>query len=134
MFDDIRLLEPGDEFVVWTLSEPYAYRVRDVYVIEPDELESLGIVRGKDLCSLVTCTPFGVNTHRLVVRGERCEYTGQEQTGFPATYVNRRTLPMLLGIGAIGGVAAVMVAMGRRRRSKSREGAVSPKTERETNV
>lgn len=130
MFDDIRLLEEGDEFVIWTLSEPYAYRVCDVFVIEPEDVDRFEIDGDRDLCSLVTCTPFGVNTHRLVVLGERCEYSGVEQTGFPATYVNRRTVPMLVGIVAICGVAGVFVAMGRRR-AKRKLGAGSPALERE---
>ncbi|MFR4145051.1 MAG: sortase [Mediterraneibacter gnavus] len=53
-----------------------AYRVNEIQVIKPEEADSLGIQAGKDLVSLVTCTPYGINTHRLVVTGERIEYQG----------------------------------------------------------
>lgn len=116
MFDDIRLLEEGDQFVLWTLSEPYAYKVIKIQVIEPDEIETFNAEGTRDLCSLVTCTPFGINSHRLVVTGERCEYNGEEQTGFPATYVNRRTLPMLIGICVLLGVIVIVIISRRARR------------------
>lgn len=121
MFDDIRKLEVGDTFVLWTLSEPYAYRVRDVAVIEPEDVDVLAPEVGHDLCSLVTCTPYGVNTHRLVVTGERCEYV-DGVTEAPAMYVNNRTVPMLIGMGVmvVLGLAAVVW---RRRRKRKEEGA-----------
>lgn len=120
MFDDIRLLEPGDAFVLWTLGEPYAYRVRDSQVIEPHELESLAAEAGHDLATLVTCTPFGVNSHRLLVTGERCEYSPSTMASMDAIkpYVNRRTVPLLAGLAALLALQLLLAvrAILRRRR------------------
>lgn len=73
MFSDLDCLKKGDIFYIDVLDETLEYRIEDVYVIEPNETKSLRVDTAKDVCSLVTCTPFGVNTHRLVIRGERIE-------------------------------------------------------------
>lgn len=106
MFDDIRELAEGDTFTLWTLSHPYSYRVCDIRVIEPDDTDALQPEAGRDLCTLVTCTPYGVNTHRLLVTGERCEdaVTGGVDAGLlssVAPYVNRRTAPLMAGIALL---------------------------------
>ena len=71
IFDNLDQLEVGDYFVISVLGEDHAYRVTSVEVVLPDETDSLVIEQGRDLCTLVTCTPYGVNTHRLLVRGHR---------------------------------------------------------------
>lgn len=75
LFTDLTSLEEGDLFFIHILSETLAYRVCDINVVEPDDTSLLTIQQGKDLVTLVTCTPYGVNTHRLLVTGERTEYT-----------------------------------------------------------
>jgi sortase A len=65
------------------LDETLTYEVDQILIVEPDQTEALSIVPGEDLCTLVTCTPYGINTHRLLVRGHRVE---NEETG---TSVNR---------------------------------------------
>lgn len=74
MFTDITEMEEGDIFVIGVLDRKIAYKVDQIKVVEPYEISDLGIISGKDYCTLVTCTPYGVNTHRLLVRGERTEY------------------------------------------------------------
>lgn len=64
----------GDLFFVKVLNKTLAYKVSDIMVIEPEDVDSVDIVEGKDLVSLITCTPYGLNTHRLVVTGERVPY------------------------------------------------------------
>lgn len=83
LLTDLDQMEYGDVFYIQVLNETLAYTVDDIRVVEPEQLESLGIVEGKDYCTLVTCTPYGVNTHRLLVRGVRTEYIPpeQEETG-----------------------------------------------------
>ena len=71
MFSDLPALEEGDLFILNTLGRELGYRVDQIKVTLPEETEALRIEREKDLCTLVTCTPFGVNTHRLLVRGSR---------------------------------------------------------------
>ncbi len=70
MFDDLIDIQKGDEFYIHVLNKRLAYKVVDVFIIEPEDTSRLAIERGKDLCSLITCYPYGINSHRLVVRGE----------------------------------------------------------------
>lgn len=81
MFTDLEDVEEGDAFYIHVLNEVLAYRVCDIQVVLPEEVELLTILRGRDLVSLVTCTPFGINTHRLVVTGERIPYDAEDMSG-----------------------------------------------------
>lgn len=75
LFTDLTALEKGDYFFLYVMGEKLAYRVIDISVVLPSEMDRLTIQKGKDYCTLVTCTPYGVNSHRLLVKGERTEYT-----------------------------------------------------------
>lgn len=74
MFSDLDQLEVGDVFYLEVLGETLAYKIDQIRTVLPYETEELRIVAGKDLCTLSTCTPFSVNTHRLLVRGTRITY------------------------------------------------------------
>jgi sortase A len=71
LFTDLDMLTTGDVFVITVLNETLTYEVDQVLIVDPDDTSALGIVEGEDLCTLVTCTPYGINTHRLLVRGHR---------------------------------------------------------------
>ena len=73
LFTDIDKLVEGDQFMIRTLDETLTYEVDQILIVLPEEVDALRIEEGKDLCTLVTCTPYGVNTHRLLVRGHRVE-------------------------------------------------------------
>ncbi len=73
LFTHLDQLEKGDTFLLRILDETLTYEVDQIRIVEPHEVEELGIVAGEDLCTLVTCTPYGINTHRLLVRGHRVE-------------------------------------------------------------
>ena len=73
LFTDLPKLELGDTFTVTVLDRLLTYEVDQILIVEPAEVEELYIVDGKDYCSLVTCTPYGVNSHRILVRGHRIE-------------------------------------------------------------
>lgn len=75
-FSDLDQMVVGDKFYIHVLNETLAYKVYDIKIIEPHDVEFLRIQDGKDLVTLVTCTPYGVNTHRLLVMGERIELEG----------------------------------------------------------
>lgn len=79
LFTDLDILKLGDKFYIHSLGNTLAYKIIDIYVIKPDETETLKITEGKDYVTLITCTPYGVNTHRLAVRGERVPYTENEE-------------------------------------------------------
>ena len=74
MFTDLEQLTQGDVFYLNVLNETLAYQVTEINTVLPYETDLLGIVPGEDLCTLVTCTPYGVNSHRLLVRGSRIPY------------------------------------------------------------
>ncbi len=71
LFSDLDLMQVGDRFTIYTLNQALTYQVDQITVILPEEIESLAIEPGKDYVTLMTCTPYAVNTHRLLVRGVR---------------------------------------------------------------
>lgn len=79
LFTDIDKLVVGDLFMIQILDETLTYEVDQILIVLPYELDALAIEEGKDLCTLVTCTPYGVNSHRLLVRGHRVENPEEEK-------------------------------------------------------
>lgn len=73
LFTNLDKMSVGDTFVLRVLDEVLTYEVDQILIVEPYDTEALQIEQGKDLCTLVTCTPYGINTHRLLVRGHRVE-------------------------------------------------------------
>lgn len=78
LFTDLVELQPGDEFYVYVLDQVLAYKVDQILIVKPTEVDALRTREGKDYMTLVTCTPYGINSHRLLVRGERVAYTPEE--------------------------------------------------------
>lgn len=74
LFTDLNQLRNGDMFYIYVLDQVLAYKVDQVLVVEPSDVEALSLQEGKDYVTLVTCTPYAINTHRLLVRGTRVEY------------------------------------------------------------
>ena len=75
LLTDLDQLEAGDVFYVYVLGETLAYLVDQIKVVEPTQTDDLAVVPGEDYMTLVTCTPYGINSHRLLVRGRRTAYT-----------------------------------------------------------
>ena len=71
LFSDLDKMTEGDTFTLNVLDETFSYQVDQIRVVEPADMSTLQVERGKDYCTLVTCTPYGINTHRLLVRGHR---------------------------------------------------------------
>ena len=107
MFNRLIELIEGDTFKIHILDETFTYQVDDIKVIEPEEIESLLPVEGKDYVTLVTCTPYGVNSHRLLVRGERIANapeqvsTKVEEVPFPWRLVVMVAVAMVLFIAVL---------------------------------
>lgn len=78
LFTNLDKLVAGDKFAIRVLDEVMTYEVDQILIVEPNDLSALAIEKGKDLCTLVTCTPYGVNSHRLLVRGHRVENESEE--------------------------------------------------------
>lgn len=83
LFTHLTDMELGDQFYIQAFNETLAYKVDQIDIVEPDEFNLLHIVEGHDYCTLITCTPYGVNSHRLMVRGERTEYIEEEKEAIP---------------------------------------------------
>lgn len=82
LFTDLDKLVVGDTFVISILNENLTYRVDQIKVVLPEDTSELAITNGKDYCTLVTCTPYGINTHRMLVRGHRVENEEEELVVF----------------------------------------------------
>ena len=110
LFSDIDQLAAGDTFYIHVLGEVLAYQVDNIATVLPTDTSLLQIEDGKDYVTLVTCTPFGVNTHRLLVRGHRIPYTPEQATAAavekPVT--SSWTQHYLTGLGIGLGVVAVI--------------------------
>lgn len=110
LFSDIDQLAVGDVFYIRVLGDTLVYEVDSIHTVLPTDTSLLQIEDGKDLVTLVTCTPFGINTHRLLVRGHRIPYTPEQATTAaaekPATSSWTRHYLIGLGIG-LGAVAVV---------------------------
>lgn len=84
LFTDLDRIEIGDTFEITVLDRIYIYQVDQIKIVEPTEVGDLYIAEGKDYCTLVTCTPYGINTHRLLVRGVRVETIKEK----PSIYIS----------------------------------------------
>ena len=119
LFSDLEQMEIGDLFYLKVLDRTLCYRVDQILVAEPQELDALYIQDGEDLVTLMTCTPYGINSHRLLVRGQRTEETvqtaGTEQTHSRWLLEYRM---VLLGFVALGGAAAIAGVVSHRRRRR----------------
>ena len=109
LFSDIDQLEKGDAFYIHVLGEVLAYEVDAINTVLPTDTSLLQIEEGKDFVTLVTCTPFGVNTHRLLVRGHRIPYTSEPEVASAAEkpVASSWTQHYLAGLGIGLGVVAV---------------------------
>ena len=110
LFSDIDQLEKGDIFYIHVLGDTLAYKVDSINTVVPTDTSLLQIEEGKDLVTLVTCTPFGINTHRLLVRGHRVPYTPEQKASAAEEkpVASSWTQHYLTGLGIGLGVAAVI--------------------------
>lgn len=110
LFSDIDQLEKGDTFYIHVLGEVLAYEVDNINTVLPTDTSLLQIEDNKDLVTLVTCTPFGVNTHRLLVRGHRVSYVPEQEVPAAAEkpVASSWTRHYLTGLGVGLGVVAVI--------------------------
>lgn len=109
LFTDLDMMAEGDEFYLHVLGDDLAYEVESVSVVEPEETSQLSVQPGRDLVTLVTCTPYAVNTHRLLVTGHRVPYVAPEQETGIATWLAGLS-PMTVAIAAAMSVC-VLVAL-----------------------
>ena len=107
LFSDIDQLEKGDVFYIHVLGDTLAYEVDSINTVLPTDTRLLQIEDGKDYVTLVTCTPFGVNTHRLLVRGHRVPYlpeqeaTAAEETRAASSWTHHYLTSLAIGLGTV---------------------------------
>lgn len=122
LFTRLDELEEGDVFLIENPYETLAYRVCAIETVEPQETERLGVQKGRDLVTLITCTPYGLNTHRLLVTGERTEWneTLQEEVSQESQTI-RMASPRQIFLDALPFLLVLLVLTGwmiRKRRSR----------------
>lgn len=125
LFTNMDKLVEGDVFYIKVLDETLAYKVDQILTVLPEETEALSIVPGKDYATLVTCTPYAINTHRLLVRGHRIPYEEavkiekNTSTGIELSFTTK-VLIVTLGIIFIGLVIAMLYSLYDKRRRKKK--------------
>ncbi len=120
LFSNLDKLEEGDIFMIRTLDQTLTYEVDQIRIVLPDEVEDLKIEEGKDLCTLVTCTPYGINTHRLLVRGHRVanqEEAEAVRVTADAMLMDNRIVAMCIAVPVLV-LLLIYVAFGGRRRKR----------------
>lgn len=116
LFTRLDELEIGDFFTISVCNQKLGYQVSDVRIVKPEEVEMLEIREDRDLVSLVTCTPYGLNTHRLVVVGERIQETIEENPEEKGWWLSKRDIILCL-------IPMVILGIQVRKRMRRRKGA-----------
>ena len=122
LFSDLDQLEVGDTFLVRILDQTFAYQVDQINIVLPQDTGHLGIVPGEEYCTLITCTPYGVNTHRMMVRGRRVDYSEEVRLIVPADATKYAALMVAPFIGGpvIVLILIVYLIMPARRRTTAK--------------
>ena len=108
LFTRLDELVVDDLFFIRIQDKTLAYKIRDIKTIDPEDLESVEAEEGRDLVSLITCTPYGLNTHRLVVTGERVPYKEQEYENVDKKVISYREMAFTILPFALLGVVVVL--------------------------
>ena len=119
LFSNLDKLEEGDIFMIRTLDQTLTYEVDQIRIVLPDEVDDLKIEEGEDLCTLVTCTPYGINTHRLLVRGHRVanrEEAEAVRVTADAMQVDNRIVAACIAVPVLLILLAGIFVSGRRKR------------------
>lgn len=126
LFTDLDKVQIGDDFFIIIMGEYYAYEVDQIEVVEPDDTSLLQVEDGQDLCTLITCTPYGVNTQRLMVRGHRVPYTPElladaDTPLFGAVSLHTNYLLwVIVGLAIVGAFILVLYIMDKKRSKKDK--------------
>ncbi len=124
LFTDLDQLEEGDHFLLHVLDDTLAYEVDKISVVEPEETQDLAVEEGEDLVTLLTCTPYGVNSHRLLVRGHRVPYepeaiADEQPPLFGTSLHTSYLLWVLVGLLITGGFIAGLYFYDKKRKQAS---------------
>lgn len=117
LFTDLDKLEEGELFFIEVLGEKLAYKIDQIKIVEPSETSDLVIKSGEDYVTLVTCTPYGINSHRLLVRGTRIPYTedvekeakNEENSKVKSTWRDEYFKALAVGLGGLSILAVIFI-------------------------
>ena len=125
LFTDLTSVQKGDMFFVSVLGQKMAYAVDDINIVLPDDTSKLQVVEGKDYVTLITCTPYGVNDHRLLVRGVRTEYTEEKyedeqkkDNTKDSMWISSYKKALAIGVVAVVVMSVILVAVQKMRSRK----------------
>lgn len=123
LLTDLDQVKLGDKFYISVMSETLAYEIDSITVVEPHETEPLAIVRGEDLSTIVTCTPYGVNSHRLLVRGHRIPYIEDEKKEYDAmsTGLGLEEKLLIAGLSAFAAFVLLLLLTQKKREKHADE-------------
>lgn len=118
LFTSLDKMVEGDAFELHVLDEVYAYEVDQILIVDPSEVGDLQVIPGEDLCTLVTCTPYGINTHRLLVRGHRVDASAVTVVPNDATRVDSTMVTCVIAVPLLIAAVALLLAGDSRKRRK----------------
>ena len=125
LFTDLDRMEKGDIFTITVLNRTFTYEVDQILIVEPAQMEALNVTGGEDYCTLLTCTPYGINSHRMLVRGFRIDNIEGEEA--LAVAAEARKIPAYYVIPAVGipllfvSLIIMLTVSGRKRPKKTGE-------------
>lgn len=125
LFTDLDRMDKGDIFTITVLNRTLTYEVDQILIVEPTQMEALSVTEGKDYCTLLTCTPYGINSHRMFVRGHRIDNIEEEELIVVAAEAQK--IPSYYVIPAVGipllfvTLVIMLVVSGRRDRKRTTE-------------
>lgn len=111
LLTDLNQLQIGDLFDIVVLNKIYNYKIDQILVVEPDETDALELIDGKNYCTILTCTPYGVNTHRLLVRGELQQTSDNDDFLNEATKINSSIIIIFVSIILMILIFAIMISI-----------------------
>lgn len=111
LFTDLDKLKIGDLFYIQVLDEVHAYKVDQIETIKPEELKKISVYKGKDYITLITCTPYGINTHRLLIRGIRTEYIPEEREASKSGIIEIIDIDRYQIFGVLIGIVLLFVVL-----------------------
>lgn len=120
LFSELDKLVIGDTFTITVLDEVLTYQVEKIFIVEPDQIDKLLTVEGKDYVTLMTCTPYGVNTHRLLIRSKRIDtvYKTNINVTADASAVDSMLIVPFIALPLFGGLIVVWTVKGKSKKRR----------------
>ena len=131
LFTELDKMQEGDLFSIYVLDQQLVYEVDQIRVVLPNEVSELKIEEGKDLCTLVTCTPYAINTHRLLVRGHRIDYDVGVYVMADATQMDRVLVSSVIATPLLMALLAYVLVRTSQRRARRKLGDITPEMVKE---